>query len=364
MAWISLSMCGIGGSSSAPAGSLAKVAYKITANTIIVGQNRLKNIQVFFMNDSCRLNDIKITNKINMYHLTKYHICPVAAGVITLLVSCSENKEEPQLPSPAGIVTVEVLAYNPAPGQFVNEIPEYTSSDNETSIIKKAEDALNNSEMITLGALGGSITLRLTSPLLNTPGQDDFRVLGNSFYSGTGTDGHKFGSSEPGIVYVMTDSNGNGLPDDGEWLELRGESTTASPVVTVTYTEDGSGEISWTCSDGNSGEFPRLTQYHDHSYFPLWTQARTLSFTARRLPDNGVFNEATGRYDLYCLDGYADSHPNGEDASALDLDNAIDADGQPVKVERVDFIRVVTAILQFNGILGECSTEISGIERL
>ncbi len=296
-------------------------------------------------------------------HLTKYHIIP-CAGLLALLASCSDTNDNPVPPSESGDVSVEVLAYKPAPGQFVNEIPEYTSSDTEASILEKAQDALNNRGTITLGAFGGSVTLRLKNPIVNTPGKADFRVLGNSYYSGTGTDGRRYGSSEPGIVYVMTDSNGNGLPDDGEWLELKGESTTGAPIVTITYTEASSGETAWTCSDGKSGVFPTLPQFHNHSYFPMWMQERTLSFTARRLPDNGVYNEATGRYDLYCLEGYADSHPNNEAASALDLDNAIDSNGNAVDVKSIDFIRVVTAILQFNGNLGECSTEISGIERL
>ena len=41
--------------------------------------------------------------------------------------------------------------------------------------------------------------------------QYDFSIQGNAFD----------GSSEPGIVWVMQDINGNGLPDD-EWYELKG----------------------------------------------------------------------------------------------------------------------------------------------
>ena len=41
-----------------------------------------------------------------------------------------------------------------------------------------------------------------------------FAIQGNAFDS----------SNEPGIVWVMQDVNGNGLPDD-EWYELRGSET-------------------------------------------------------------------------------------------------------------------------------------------
>ena len=39
----------------------------------------------------------------------------------------------------------------------------------------------------------------------------NFSITGNAFK----------GSSDPGIVYVMQDTNGNTLPDD-EWYELKG----------------------------------------------------------------------------------------------------------------------------------------------
>jgi hypothetical protein len=121
------------------------------------------------------------------------------------------------------------------------------------------------------------------------------RVLGNSFD----------GSSEPGIVYVMQDANGNGLPDD-TWYELAGSEFskgTTNRKYSVTYTKPASAtaDIPWTDSDGKSGVIGRNT-YHSQNYYPAWAAAGTatygsaagivnvtansLKFTGTRLPDN------------------------------------------------------------------------------
>jgi hypothetical protein len=89
-----------------------------------------------------------------------------------------------------------------------------------------------------------------------------------------------------------------------------------------------------------------------------------MTFSGSRLPDNGAFNSATGKFDLSCYDGYADSHPNNVVASCLDIDNAIDANGNNVKLASIDFIKIYTGVLQANGPLGECSIEVAAIEQI
>ncbi len=294
-------------------------------------------------------------------------ICAVSTA------ACSDSSSEP-VPVPEndnrpGIVQAEVIDFNPAPGQFVNESPSAENGITKSAILKTATDDINKGYLISLGAWGGNITLRLNSPIINTPAKNDLRVLGNAFYSGTGTGGRRFGSAEPGIVYVMTDTDGNGIPDDGPWLELRAPESDGCPIVSVTYyrpENNATAEkyIRWTCSDGSEGWLNKAG-IHNHDYFPLWeADKETLTFTGRRLRDNGVYNTQADRFDLYCYSGYADSHPDSEAASELDLDNAIDPDGNPVHVQKIHFVKIVTGVLQCNGILGECSTEVAGIERL
>ena len=55
---------------------------------------------------------------------------------------------------------------------------------------------------------------------------------------------------------------------------------------------------------------------------------------------------------------------NTNDESAIDIDWATDSDGNKVDLPGVDLIKIYTGINQENGWIGECSTEISGIEDL
>ena len=272
---------------------------------------------------------------------------------------------------PGEAISITVLEYIPAPGQFINQIPEYTDGDTHETICKKATELLNNGDMISLGAWGGYITLKLNTPIANNEGVADFRINGNAVYAGTSAENEvRFGSSEPGIVLVMQDTNGNGIADD-TWCELKGSETlNGIDNYTVTYhqpTTEATDEkyIYWESSNGDSGYLNRVSSYHTQNFFPMWlNDVTTMTFCGRRLPDNGRYNSNTQKFELVCYNGYADSHPNNSNMSNLDIDNAIDTYGNKVKLSSIDFIKIYTGVLQANGILGECSTEIAKIEKL
>lgn len=268
------------------------------------------------------------------------------------------------------LVNVKVLDYSPAPGQFINEIPEYEEGDTKATIMAKAEDYLNNKNMISLGAWGGNITLKLSTPIINKENANDFRVIGNAVYANASTSGVRYGSAEPGIILVMQDTNNNGIADD-QWYELYGAETfNGIENYTVTYhypKTDATNEnfMYWESPTGENGYISRNTSYHSHNLFPLWLEnTETMTFSGRRLPDNGHFNTETSQYDLTSYYGYADSHPNNTDHSCFDIDNAIDINGNFVSIPSIDFIKIYTGVLQSNGPLGECSTEIAGIESI
>lgn len=264
---------------------------------------------------------------------------------------------------------VVVLDYMPAPGQFVNEIPEYEVGDTRETMNEKATKALCNGDIISLGAWGGYVTIKLPQSLPNVEGKADFRVVGNGVYANDASNAIRVGSSEPGIVMVMCDENGNGKDDD-TWYELRGNQTFNGidnyQVIYFCPTESAKDNeyIAWSAKDGDSGWLNR-TDEHRQDYFPMWIgDVESMIFVGRRLPNNGSFNSTTNKFDLACYDGYADSHPNNEDASCLDIDNAIDAMGNTVNLSSIDFIKVYTGVLQANGPLGECSTEVAAIEQI
>ena len=301
----------------------------------------------------------------------KYFATAIASLPLLLAACNSVNTIDDPDPDPGQSgsklrrMAVEVLDYSPAPGQFINTLPEYADGDTPATMLRKTTEALNTGHEVSLGAWGGSITIRLSEPIENDKG-GDFAVLGNAIIAGTDASGRSYGSCEPGIVEVMHDDNGNGLPDD-TWFELRGEAHDASTALfTATYhapTDDADNNhyIKWTASDGSEGWINRVVSHHTQPFFPQWQKATELTFTARRLPDNGVYNDKTMRYDLYILSGYADAWPDSDERCLLDLDDAVDSDGHSVSLRRVHFVRVTTGVLQCNGPLGEISTEVSGI---
>ncbi|MDE6099236.1 MAG: PKD domain-containing protein [Muribaculaceae bacterium] len=289
-----------------------------------------------------------------------------AAFVSALLLAGCGGNDEPQPGIELEPFDFHVIDYSPAPGQFVNEIPAYSQGDDAAVMATRADQMLHRREMVSLGAWGGSITLSLNRPLYNYDGPD-FRILGNAYFSGSDAMGLRYGSSEPGIVYVMCDQNNNGEPDD-TWYELRGEGYDESMAdYEVTYHRPAMDAtdatyIKWTASDGAQGYINRVSSYHLQNFFAEWVGKGDQTFRGRRLPDNGVLDEATGMYRLYNIKGYADSYPNNDDASMLDISMAVDADGNSVDLLYINFIRVVTGVLQTNGNLGECSTEVAGVE--
>ena len=92
----------------------------------------------------------------------------------------------------------------------------------------------------------------------------------------------------------------------------------------------------------------------------------TLSFTGTCLPQNAIDESGSGTYFvLYKFRyGYADNEINSYDDSSIDISWAVDASGNSVNLPGVDYIKIYTGVNQENGWLGECSTEIMGVEDL
>jgi hypothetical protein len=276
----------------------------------------------------------------------------------------------------------KVYEFMPAPGQFVNE--GYSAS-TMSAACSYALNRLKQKAIVSLGGFGGYIIAGFDHAVQNDGGYN-IEILGNSFD----------GSSEPGIVYVMQDANGNGLPDD-TWYELAGSEFskgTTNRKYSVTYTKPASAtaDIPWTDSDGKSGVIGRNT-YHSQNYYPAWAAASTatygsaagivnvtansLKFTGTRLPDNNKEISATSWVNSAFEWGYADNFSLIDRLAAVDpannpkaiaqanyfkISNAIDANGNAVSLKYINFVKVQTGINCQDGWIGEESTEVSCIK--
>ena len=263
-----------------------------------------------------------------------------------------DDNTAPQTASP---YIQAVDEYVPAPGQFVNTLPEATVDDTPETMATKCTQALaaNAKGMVTLGGYGGYITFHFDHPVVNRQGQYDLAIYGNAYE----------GNSEPGIVMVSQDVNGNGKPDD-PWYELSGSADTDSvgKVIynyEITYTRQEMQNIPWTDNRGQTGYIPR-NSYHTQEYFPLWLPS-PLTLGGTLLPRNG--HQSTDN--LWTLDrlryGYVDNTPNSDsEGCCFNIDWAVDSNRRPVNLSHIDFVRVYNAQNQICGWLGETSTEITG----
>lgn len=270
----------------------------------------------------------------------------------------------------------KVYEYCPAPGQFINVMPECKAGETYDDVLKRVEESISgtNDVLVSLGGFGGYVTFGFDHTVMNRLGDKDFSIHGNCFYEQTGSD-RKGGSAEPGIVMVSLDTNCNGKPDD-EWYELAG-SEYSNPATlhnyTITYRRPDPERvvisqgnltdvnyIGWYDSEGIES-FMSKNSFHRQEYYPLWIESEALTFSGTRLPDNGVDAYGNGTYYiLYCYDwGYADNHPNEcQDLNSFDISWAVDGDGLPVVLPGIDFVRIYTGVNQQCGWTGETSTEI------
>ena len=78
----------------------------------------------------------------------------------------------------------KVYDFLPAPGQFVNELPEYMDGDTHEAILAKVEEQIcgdKNPGMISLGAFGGYVVFGFDHPVANVEGAHDFKIYANAF---------------------------------------------------------------------------------------------------------------------------------------------------------------------------------------
>lgn len=286
-----------------------------------------------------------------------------------------EEEEQPSPDAPSAYAN-KVLAYRPAPGQFMNtSTTAYEKGFSAEDVRRKAEEKLKDPYLclLSLGGFGGSIVVGFDHTVPNISGAYDFKIYGNASYDSFGTlTGALGGSSEPGIVLVSKDVNGNGLADD-EWYELKGSEYDSKHTIkdyAITYHRPASplSSVKWTDNQGNTGYVYRNETHTKNDYYPAWIEEDEMTFYGSRLKDNAVNEPRPGMPEHwvgYCYAyGYADNHPNDEKGALFKIDWAVDKEGRSVKLDGIDFVKIYTAVNQYCGWMGEISTEVQAVEDL
>lgn len=266
----------------------------------------------------------------------------------------------------------EVLEYRPAPGQTINTMPWGVPSSAESLI-----GGINGT--LSLGSFGGYVIFRFEHPVENHPDNPfgiDFTIFGNPSSEW----------SEPGIVSVMKDGNGNGLADD-TWYILAGSDSHFSSTIhqyEVTYVnphESTASDVPWFDNLGKEGVV-LAGSYYTQPYYPLQDSFPGIDSNSYSL-SGLLIKPALDTSNIAFIKsfkrafGFADNQLRGSPpytlpdnpytqerensgGDAFDISWAIDTAGNYVDLDVIHFVRVHTGVLANAGWLGEISTDITG----
>ena len=279
--------------------------------------------------------------------------------------SCNMYEEITSSKDKTHAEATKVYEYTPAPGQFINE-PKMGFDGKQTTAeaaARYAEGRLEKGLDISLGGFGGYIVVGFDHNVLNFP-QYDFAVMTNAFD----------GSSEPAVVWVMKDENGNGLPDD-TWYELAGSETGKTETVegyAITYYRPSAPKsaVQWSDNLGVSGTIDYLEAHHKQDYYyPEWIEADSYTLVGTRLKARSYDDSGDGTYwvnphfDWGYADNFSSEDFNTQDRSnRFDISNAVNALGERVELDYINFVKVQSAINFQCGWIGEVSTEVRGFK--
>lgn len=236
-----------------------------------------------------------------------------------------------------------LFEYLPAPGQFINT---------GLGDMEGAKSILGKEGIVSLGSWGGYIVLGFDHTVINKKDAPDIMVVGNPLPN----------FAEPGIIWVMEDENGNGLPDD-TWYEVAGSEFDKPGYVrdyevTFTRPDPVTADVPWRDNKGNKGVV-ETNIYHTQPYFPEWIKTSEYTLKGSLLSSRNI-DMSNPRYITSApFDwGYADNTMGGD---AIEISNAIDKNGKKVVLKGVDFIKIQTGVQANMGWLGELSTEVLSV---
>jgi hypothetical protein len=216
--------------------------------------------------------------------------------------------------------------FTPSPGDFVGKYPviDFSEYSTEESVRQRCQDKLDGKPVEvgpywdhwSLAYVGGYMITGFDHSVEKRPQGKEIRITGASM-------------AEPGVVWVMQDSNGNGRPDD-VWYELKG-SLYNDPFRTrrryaITFFRprlNGASGTSWVDNEGNSGL--------QSGRYPYSVKGPSITFVLSRL------------WHYIPCTGYVES------GIEFNIADAVQADGTPVDLAFIDFVKVQCAVDYMSG---------------
>ena len=256
----------------------------------------------------------------------------------------------------------KVYEYMPAPGHQVNGYTIVGDFIHGGASMEEACDKVlehwKKMWSVSMGAQGGYVIAGFDHSVENSGGYD-LVVKGNPFSY----------QSEPGIIWVSQDVNGDGLPND-LWYELAGseygtENSTMEYAITYYKPQHPQSHTAWKDCFGDTGIVPYMSLWNTHAYYwQDWVGGTEHTYFGTRLKDTHTYE---GGYTM----GYADNQGSDyfknmdfDDINAMGyykISNAKTWDGKDAHLQYIDFVKVQTAQTGYSPNLGDISTEVYGI---
>lgn len=275
----------------------------------------------------------------------------------TIMFSCKSTIPDEPINDDSAYIS-DVFEYVYAPGQHSKK----AFSTDINNILGKP----SNDKFIYLGGFGGFVVAGFNHDIMNGNGAD-FEVFA---LAGA--------SPEPAVVYVMSDDNSDGKPND-TWYELKGNQFENSKrnywvkyyKADTTNITPEKRNITWKDSENNTGEI--ICGYGAVNSSGWWWPATTtdsITLHGTRLP-NAYDNNSSEQAVLWTVprgrftEGYAENlHGIDFDkelgGNKLDISSAVNTVGESVNLTAIRFIKIQTGVFQQAGWTNEVSSEIRG----
>ena len=253
-----------------------------------------------------------------------------------------------------------VYEYMPAPGHQVNGYIITGEAYPKDCTHEQACDSVlahfSRKWSVSLGAQGGYLIAGFDHSVPNGGGYD-ICIKGNPFSY----------QSEPGIIWVSQDDNGDGLPND-QWFELAGSESgtdnhTNEYAITYFKPEKPKSAVGWRDSNNDTGYVPYLSYWNPSPYYwQPWVKGTEHTYFGSRLKDRSTYENGISDIPPYDW-GYADNLGDVIDGPAgrmgyYKISNARTWDGLPANLQYIDFIKIQTAQTGSTPNLGDISTEV------
>ena len=297
----------------------------------------------------------------------KNDTCEVSQS-FTLNVCAAEGTHRRSITSESQSLVNKVYEFMPAPGHQVNGYSIVGDMIRDGASMQEACDTVlrhwQKMWSVSMGAQGGYVIAGFDHSVENS-GNYDLVIKSNPFSY----------QSEPGVIWVSQDVNGDGLPND-PWYELAGseygtENSTLEYAITYYKPKSPRSHTAWKDCFGATGIVPYMSLWNTHAYYwQDWVGGTEHTYFGTRLKDTHTYENKYTNEPPFAW-GYADTQGSdyflNKDVDAdrsmgyYKISNAKTWDGKDANLRYIDFVKVQTGQTGYSPNLGDISTEVYGI---